>query len=395
MVDYTGTSGDDDYSGTTGDDRIFGLGGDDNLWGNDGHDIIRAGGGRDIVSDSAGADLLDGGNGLDTLVISYLSFFDTQPPITFTFDPDAGPVTTRFGGTAINFEQINFTGGSSDDDITGGAHDDLLRGWFGNDVLHGGAGDDFLIGDSGDDQEFGGDGDDLVTGNGGSDYLVGGNGDDTLIGGRPGDTVQGHDILEGGRGADHFMGGLGQTDISFIHASSGVDVDFVQGIGTRGEAAGDTYGDGGGFFPLHGQVLGSDFGDTIIGYNEQFGRGGNDTLIAGTTTRLMTGGDGRDTFGFRFDYHVINDGVTIADFDQSLHEKIDLSAIDTKPQAAGDQKFHFLGTDDFINDKPGQVRYQVIGEQTFITMTLDGRSGADATIVLDGVYTLTAHDFIL
>jgi len=109
----------------------------------------------------------------------------------------------------------------------------------------------------------------------------------------------------------------------------------------------------------------------------------------------MVGGEGRDTFGFRFDYHVINEGVTIADFDQSLHERIDLSAIDPKPQAAGDQKFHFLGTADFINDKPGQVRYQVINDQTFITMTLDGRPGADATIVLDGVFTLTAHDFIL
>ncbi len=73
------------------------------------------------------------------------------------------------------------------------------------------------------------------------------------------------------------------------------------------------------------------FRDTIIGYNEQYGRGGNDTLIAGTTTRLMVGGDSRDTFGFRFDYHVINEGVTIADFDQSLHEKIDLIAIDPKP----------------------------------------------------------------
>ena len=395
MVDIIGTSGDDELNGTTADERIFGLGGADSIWGNDGHDIIRAGSGRDIVFDSPGADFLDGGNGIDTLVISYLSFFDTQPPITFTFDPDAGPITTRYGGTAINFEQINFTGGSSDDNITGGARDDTLRGWFGSDTLHGGAGDDFLIGDTGDDQLFGGDGDDLVTGNSGSDYLVGGDGDDTLIGGRPPDTVQGHDILEGGRGADHFSGGRGQTDISFIHATGGVDVDFVLGIGTRGEAAGDTYGDGGGFFPLHGQVLGSDFGDTIIGYNEQYGRGGNDRLIAGPTTRLMTGGDGHDTFGFRFDRTIINEAATITDFDQGLKEKIDLSAIDAKANTPEDNKFHFIGTADFDESKQGQVRYQIVGDQTFVSLTLDRNPGADAFIVLDGIYTLTAHDFIL
>ena len=70
----------------------------------------------------------------------------------------------------------------------------------------------------------------------------------------------------------------------------------------------------------------------------------------------------------------------------SLHQ----SAIDTKPEAAEDQKFHFRGTADFINVKLGEVR-----DQTFITMTLDGCPGADATIVLDGVHTLTVHDFIL
>lgn len=396
MVDIIGTDGDDELNGTTADERIFGLGGSDSIWGNDGHDIIHGQAGNDTIFDSAGHDRLYGGAGIDTLVISYLSFFDTQPPITFTFDPEAGPVTTRYGGTAVGFEQISFTGGSSDDNITGGNRDDMLRGWHGNDVLHGGAGKDFLIGDDGDDQEFGGDGDDLVTGNGGNDYLVGGNGDDTLIGGRPADTVQGHDILEGGRGADHFLGGLGQTDISFIHATSGVDVDFVLGVGTRGEAAGDTYGDSGGFFPLHGQVLGSDFRDTIIGYNEQYGRGGNDTLVAGPTTRLMSGGDGHDTFGFRFDRHIINEAATITDFDQSIHEKIDLSAIDAKPNIDGDQKFHFVGTSDHITDnRPGQVGYQVVGDQTFIAVTLDNRPGTDAIIILDGIFTLTAHDFIL
>jgi Ca2+-binding RTX toxin-like protein len=390
-----GQAGDDNIEGGGGSDFIYGGGHNDTLWGADGYDEIYGDGGNDIITDSAGGDYLDGGNGVDTLVISHLSFSGTGPDIAFVFDP-ANPITTESGGTAVNFEQINFTGGNGNDHITGGNRNDTLRGWNGNDQLFGGKGDDFVIGDNGDDEIHGGSGDDLLTGNGGSDTIYGDAGDDTLIGGRFSDVFSGHDVLEGGAGADQFFGGRGQTDISFVNARSGVDVNMVLRVGTRGDALGDTY-DG----SVAGAILGSSFGDNIIGGLYQHGNGGNDVLVAGPSTRTMTGGDGHDTFGFVFDTTVINDTPTVTDFDQSLREKIDLSAMDPK-SAPGDDAFRFIGTAEFIEaeDRPGnlrsgQVRYEVIGDQTFIQMTLDGRGGYDATIILDGVHTLTAHDFIL
>jgi Ca2+-binding RTX toxin-like protein len=383
-----GGAGDDQISGGQSSDQIFGGGGNDNLWGADNFDQVYGESGHDVISDSEGGDYLDGGAGIDTLVISYLEFVTTTPPITFVFDPASGPVETRYGGTAVNFEQINFTGGNSGDHITGGDRNDLLRGWGGNDTLFGGDGDDFIIGDNGNDEIHGGAGNDLLTGNGGSDVISGGAGDDELIGGRPFDVFGGHDVLEGGGGADHFVGGNGQTDLSFVNAKGGVTVDLVQRIGTRGEALGDTYD-----ASIGGAVLGSIHGDVFIGGLYQHGNGGNDELIAGSSTRTMTGGDGRDFFGFRFNREVLFDTPTVTDFDQSLNEKIDLSATDAKPWA-GDQRFKFIGTDAF-SGKAGELRYEVIGDQTFIQMTLDQRGGYDATIVLDGVHTLTAQDFFL
>jgi len=98
-------------------------------------------------------------------------------------------------------------------------------------------------------------------------------------------------VLEGGAGADQFHGGLGQTDVSYEHSREAVYVDFDRGRGFGGDAQGDTY-DG----ALHGAIIGSAFGDILIGAASQIGGGGDDVLIASAGTTSQTGGTGADTY---------------------------------------------------------------------------------------------------
>jgi len=182
-------------------------------------------------------------------------------------------------------------------------------------------GDDSISGGGGADTIFGQDGDDTLSGDGGSDSLSGGEGDDSLSGGNASDTLDGgtgHDTLAGGAGGDSLTGGSGMDFLDYTDSNAGVSIDLANSTASGGHADGDTLGGG-----LDG-ILGSDWNDTLTGYDGQgvddgvvwtnvfygndgddlldgaggddelYGGADNDTIIGGTGADLMDGGDGND-----------------------------------------------------------------------------------------------------
>ena len=134
----------------------------------------------------------------------------------------------------------------------------------------------------------GGDGSDNLWGLGGDDLLKGGAGDDALSGGEGADTLLGgidDDTFEGGEGGDYIDGGQGDEDaVVYSGSDAGVSVDLATGVGSGGDAEGDT---------LIGieDALGSDHNDTLYGTDHGtilFGLAGDDWLEAGPETTISS-----------------------------------------------------------------------------------------------------------
>ena len=130
---------------------------------------------------------------------------------------------------------------------------------------------------------------------------AGGPGDDTITGGSQGDTISGgagNDSIVGGGGDDAVNGGEGNDDLD---GGSGNDTLNVSGnarlsissIGSTG-AGSDTHS---GFEQA---ILTAGSGNNRLDASEAdipvtlLGLGGNDTLLAGSSTDLLDGGDGAD-----------------------------------------------------------------------------------------------------
>ena len=176
------------------------------------------------------------------------------------------------------------------ENVVGSIYDDLIEGNAGNNELMGLAGKDHLVGGAGDDRLFGGDHD---------------------------------DGLVGGLGADRLDGGNGSDWIYYGFSQSGVTVNLSTGVGSGGEAQGDTY------FGIE-NVNGSNFDDFLIGNagnNKFYGGNGNDIIIGGGGQDELWSGDGNDIltgdgngivaadkFVFDPDYG----HVTITDFQQGV-----------------------------------------------------------------------------
>ncbi|HEY0283385.1 MAG TPA: cadherin domain-containing protein, partial [Rhizomicrobium sp.] len=176
-------------------------------------------------------------------------------------------------------------GMGGDDTLQGADGNDDLLGGSGNDTLYGDAGNDYLQADDGNDQLFGGDGADTLLGGDGNDMLYGGAGNDMLDGGA------GDDVLDGGPGADIIQGGTGTDTLSYAGSTAGVNVNLATGLGTGGDAEGDT---------ISGieRLIGSSYADTLTGtaaaeYID--GGAGNDIISGGGGADELHGGDGDDT----------------------------------------------------------------------------------------------------
>ena len=215
----------------------------------------------------------------------------------------------------------------------------------------GGSGNDRIAGNFGDNNLIGGAGADKLFGQAGSDTLIGGNNADTLIGGAGGDRllgVQGNDVLNAGSGKD------------FLNGSGGGDL-----------------------------LLGGGGADTLIG------GGGSDTLNGGKGHDVMDGQGGRDTFVFK----AVGDSTPDGHRDVIQHfvigkDMVDLSAVDARSGAQGDQAFNFIGTHDF-SGKQGQLHALHFGGNSRVEGDVNGDGHADFSFLIQGVTGLTGHDFIL
>ena len=152
-------------------------------------------------------------------------------------------------------------------------------------------------------------GDDMLTGGADGDTLDGGDGNDVLDGGA------GDDRLNGGAGADTLIGGAGADTAQYSGSSSGVKVSLVSGLGSGGDAEGDT---------LSGieNLIGSDFADKLTGdgaANDLFGGDGNDSLYGGGGDDRLSGDEGADLLDG-------GAGIDTADYSRSFTAiSIDLS----------------------------------------------------------------------
>lgn len=213
-------------------------------------------------------------------------------------------------GLVLTQPPTPIVGTPQDDVLTGTNGSNVIKGLAGDDVIQGLAGADSISAGEGRDLVSAGDGDDSVTGDGGNDDLLGGNGNDTLDGGAGLDRILGEagdDTLLGSSGNDILDGGLGNDSID-------------------GGAGNDT-------------LLGAS------GHDRLYGGDGNDTLAGGRGKDYLYGGSGNDVFRYTSvdETNPTGGGYDfIAGFDKpgrELGDRIDLSAIDARPDLAGDQAF--------------------------------------------------------
>jgi hypothetical protein len=145
-------------------------------------------------------------------------------------------------------------------------------------------------------------------------------------------------------------------------------------------------------------VSGRDGHDTILGLGGDdilAGDAGNDILNGGAGADRLTGGLGKDEFV----YNAVGESTpgardVITDFSRSQNDKISLSGIDANSQVTGNQAFAFIGAAAF-SGVAGQLRFEQIGGNTFVSGDVNGDRVADFQIELTGAITPVASDFVL
>ena len=244
---------------------------------------------------------------------------------------------------------------------------------------YGNASDNVLTGNSGANKLFGLDGNDTLNGQGGADRLVGGSGNDRYYVDSYSDRV----IENAGEGTDSVY-----STTNYKLAAN------VETLTLTGSADLWAYGN-----ELDNVVAGNS------GANKLYGMGGNDTIKGGAGNDWIEGGAGRDMLygGTGSDTFAFHDGdfggATRATADRILdfvqgEDIIRLSSVDADTTVTGDQAFHFMGTTAF-DGHAGELRYEQISGATYVSGDTNGDGTADFMIRIDGLQTLTAHDFVL
>lgn len=340
-----GDSNNNNIVGGAGDDTLIGGNGDDLLTGGPGADVLTGGVGTDTISysGSAGAvtvnlatQTVSGGDAAGDVISGIENAVGTDSNDTLIGSSLPNVLTPRLGSDSIDggggLDWIDYslhtssvtvnlatgqaTSGSDTDtfvnieNVFGGMGADTLIGNAGANVFDGRAGNDMIDGGGGvDDVSYASRTDGAFTINLATGTATGPNGEtDTLvnienaIGTRFDDVIvgdSGPNSLSGLAGADAIDGGDGRDMIVFRTAPSGIAVDLEAGVGTAGDAAGDTYTN-------IEDVMGSYSDDTILGNagpnllqglsgNDILdGRGGDDVLVGGAGADVLACGDGVD-----------------------------------------------------------------------------------------------------
>ena len=329
---------------------------------------------------------------------------------------------------------INGTNGSeyipgtgNRDIISGFGGNDTIRGFGGADDLYGGKGNDYLDGGPGDDNLIGGDGVNDLEGGRGYDWFImstrgAGFSDDWILDFQfdidridvsqwgVSDFSQLKELLRTDSGGNAFLnatyGGYDHyLTIGNVFASELVSSDFIYSNAAAknetGTASFDTLfgsrfadvldGAGGNDILLGG--IGTDTLRGGTGNDRLVGGAGNDTVEGGAGRDNLSGGAGRDVFLFRTiaDSQPGNSDI-ISDFQPDL-DIINLATIDAIAGTAGNQQFTFIGGAGFT--AAGQVNFTHAGGDTIITANVNSDLAADFRIVIDGIFTPIAADFVL
>jgi Ca2+-binding RTX toxin-like protein len=287
---------------------------------------------------------------------------------TILNDDLAGPETTLIG-TARNDILHASTGNAL---IKGLGGNDVIWASGGGNTLEGGDGNDILVVINGDGRQnviLGGSGNDTIMSSAGNDFIDAGDGNDIVL------QSAGNDSVLGGRGNDQLWGGAGNDT---VRGEDGNDSLY-------GEADDDLLDGGQGNDRLEGGT-GNDILIGVEGNDTLLGGSGSDRLNGGAGRDVLTGGAGADIFVW--DFAGISGSMSardvITDFSQVEGDKLDLSAF------AG---LRFAGTS-FAPAGMGSVISIVQGKQTLVNIDLNGDRIADGGFVLEGVYKLTASDFL-
>jgi Ca2+-binding RTX toxin-like protein len=366
-----GLDGDDKLYGGDGGDQLDGDVGDDYLNGGDGNNFLDGGDGDDVLVGGSGDDYFEGGIGIDTADYSAAAGGISQRLGGATWLPTGG------AGTDVLLDIENLVGSAYADSFFGSDDANSMKGGLGHDELYGGGGDDYL---------FGGGDDDILIGDGGYDRLYGGTGDDTY---QVNDST---DFAYENAGEGH------DTVIASLDHTLRVNVEDLQLIGFaaigKGNAGANT-------------ITGTDNANRLYGYGgddslhgasgDDFLSGGDgvDSLIGGTGRDTTTGGAGNDTFVFAdgdFGGYTRATADRITDF--ASGDKIDLSAVDANVTLASDQAFSFIGTGAFTHSA-GELRYEQIAGNTYVSGDPNGDGFADFMIKLDGLHSVQGTDLIL
>lgn len=299
-------------------------------------------------------------------------------------------IETTGGGTDVVISDQSVTLDANVENLTlRGSADIAGTGNAQANVLRGNAGDNRMSGLDGNDSVLGGSGSDLLAGNIGDDTLQGDAGQDTLRGG------SGSDTLNGGEGDDVLVGGAGVDTVFFGLSVGSVTVDLGLGL-----ASGDLTGDD----TLTGieNVIGTSGADRIIGSagaNVLRGGSGNDAIEGGLGSDRLLGEGGNDVFIYRAFAESTTDARNSVDRIIGFtpgSDRIDLSAIDADPGAAGDQAFTFFAG---VRPEAGTayvfVNLDVATATTIVTVRDTADLNIDMRIELAGLLSLTAADFIL
>jgi Ca2+-binding RTX toxin-like protein len=345
-----GTNRKDKWIGTIQNDVFFALGGNDKCIAGAGNDIVNSGNGNDSILGGAGKDRLIGGNGDDSISGGAGNDKISGGNGDDSLNGDSGNdlIFGDAGDDSIEGGSGNDTvfGGTGNDSITDASGNDLLSGGDGNDVIDAGSGLDQVYGDSGNDTISGGDGDDTLDGGIGDDDVIGNKGNDRMIGGLGNDVLDwddgdGNDVMSGNDGndtievdgsvtkGDNFVLGKNLDGRAFFErvgldgqpvGKFNLTVDTSEIFDVNGHVGNDTFivNDLSNTGVVEVQFKGEEGNDLLDGRNTSThlvadGGDGDDILIGGIGTIVdpqdptgllgdsLTGGAGRDKFGFATD----------------------------------------------------------------------------------------------
>lgn len=155
-----------------------------------------------------------------------------------------------------------------------------------------------------------------------------------------------------------------------------------------------------GLYQGNDTLVGSAYADTLFGYrgNDIIDAGsGGDRLTGGAGADRLTGGGNDDAFIFNSvwdsNYQTID---TIVDFNRMQGDRIDLSAIDARPNNAwyANDEFYF-SADGRLDGFAGELVAKRYYSYSMVLGDVDGDAEADFVLMVMGNQNLQASDFNL